>query len=102
MLGVFVCLLAVLVSWRARSRYNKLKASKAAPVLKPHALSSSLPIRAAKGLAYRAESSRIGQALSNTKKAARRSLESFAANAEIDREIAKTVRGEYPTDKTVG
>jgi hypothetical protein len=98
-LGLIVCCLGLFVFWRVRRVYNKLKQRGEASALKPGTLSSSLPVRTVRGLAYRAESSRVGQSLSNAKKTARQSLETFAASAEIDREIANAVRGGFPTDK---
>jgi hypothetical protein len=104
-LGLFVCCLGLFVFWRVRRKYNKLKQRGIeVSALKPGTPSSSLPVsslpvRTVRGLAYRAEASRVGQALSTAKKTAWQSLEKFAASAEIDKEIAKAVRGEFPTDK---
>jgi hypothetical protein len=99
-LGLFVCCLGLFVFWRVRRVYNKLKQrGMEASALKPSTPASSLPVRTVRGLAYRAEASRVGQVLSSAKKTARQSLEKFAASAEIDREIAKAVRGEFPTNK---
>ena len=67
---------------------------------KPAALrtNAALPIKAIKALAYRVESSRIVGSLSRTKAAGYRSLENFAAAAEIDKGIAAAVRDEFPND----
>jgi hypothetical protein len=79
---------------------SALKPDGASYRLEPDSPSSSLSVRAARGVAYRAEASRVGRALSKAKKTARRSLEKFAASAEMDKEIAKTVRGQYPSDRS--
>ena len=98
--GLVVCL-GLFVFWRARKVIHKLDLSGTKPTaLQPDVPASSLPLRAVKGLAYRVEASRVGRGLSNAKKTARRSLEGFAARAELDREIAKKVRGQYPSDKS--
>jgi len=62
----------------------------------------SLPIRALSAVGYRVAESRAIAVLSNAKNSANRSLQTFAASAEIDREISKTIRTEFPNDKTTG
>jgi hypothetical protein len=71
-----------------------------APVVPSDVMSSAkdaLPIKAIKALAYRAKSSRVVGALSRRKAAAYRSLENFAAAAEIDKGISAAVRSEFPS-----
>lgn len=72
------------------------------PPVPTAAPSKSLPVRALKGLAFRVQDSRVAAALSSAKKTARQSVQNFATNAEIDREISKTVRSEFSNDKTTG
>ena len=62
---------------------------------------AALPIKAIKALAYRVESRRIVGALSRGKTATYRSLENFAAAAEIDKGIATVVRNEF-RDQSAG
>ena len=58
----------------------------------------TLPLKAIKALAYRAKSTRVVGALLRRKAAAYRSIENFAAAAEIDKGIAVTVRSEFPNE----
>ena len=58
--------------------------------------SNALPLKAIKALAYRVQSSRVVGLISRRKVAAYRSIENFAAAAEIDKGIAAAVRDEFP------
>ena len=81
-------LIGAFVVWRLRIGLNNLRRRVNLPsATKPEALVSSLSVRTVKGVAYRAETSRVGQALLNGEQAVRRSLTDFAAKAEIDKEI---------------
>jgi hypothetical protein len=71
---------------------------KAPPKLPAAARSPALPIKAVKALAYRVQSSRVVGSLSRGKAAAYRSIENFAAAAEIDKGISAVVRDEFPND----
>jgi hypothetical protein len=57
---------------------------------------AALSIKTIKALAYRVKSSGVVGSISRRKAAAYRSLETFAAAAEIDKGIAAAVREEFP------
>ena len=98
--------LLVLPDLRAKNRLNPNLPSpqpglgeRMPPSLPSAPLSSSLPVRALKGLGFRVQDSRVAAAISSGRKTARQSVQNFASKAEIDSEIAKTVRNEFPNNK---
>jgi hypothetical protein len=80
--------------------FNRITGELLPPPVPTAAPSKSLPVRALKGLAFRVQDSRVAAALSSAKKTARQSVQNFATNAEIDGQISKTVRSEFPNEKT--
>jgi hypothetical protein len=68
---------------------------------KPLRTNAALPIKVIKALAYRVEGSRVAASLSRAKAAGYRSLENFAAAAEIDKGIADAVRDRFPNDPQI-
>ena len=73
----------------------------ASPKLVALRTNAALPIKVIKALAYRVEGSRVAGSLSRAKAAGYRSLENFAAAAEIDKGIAGAVRDKFANDPQI-
>lgn len=76
-----------------------LPTKKGHPTPPPLPKSSSLTRRSLAALGYRVKESRAVKIAADAKGTARRTLESFTSKAELDREIATTVRSQFPSDR---
>jgi hypothetical protein len=93
-----VVLLFILPIFKSTKQPPATRKSVRPPRLPAATRSTPLPLKAIKALAYGVQSSRVFGSISRRKLAAYRSIESFAAAAEIDNGIAAAVRDEFPKE----